>query len=359
MGGWPRQGVLILGSCAIRLCEPCQGLTAAALNSSSGVPQGRSKGATYRVTASVNTVGESRTVPQGRANARPLFYKENKMTDNEIKIAVLIDAENASHRYLKVLLDELAKYGTATYKRIYADWTDPKNSGWKNLLLEHSIQPIQQYSYTTGKNASDSAMIIDAMDILYAGKVNAFCLVSSDSDFTKLAQRLREAGMLVIGMGEQKTPSAFIKSCERFIYLEVLKNQNTDSAQTIGTAKDQPAQDLKELSITIEAILKEISGDDGWTYLSLLGHNLQKRDPAFDTRTYGHAKLKDLVLAISNIEEKTVTTEKGAVSYVRVKPEKHPAPQTTKSTTTKKSSKNSKGKTNSKNGKGKSSAKKK
>ena len=165
--------------------------------------------------------------------------------------------------------------------------------------------------------------------------------------------------MLVIGMGEQKTPSAFIKSCERFIYLEVLKNQNTDSAQTIGTAKDQPAQDLKELSITIEAILKEISGDDGWTYLSLLGHNLQKRDPAFDTRTYGHAKLKDLVLAISNIEEKTVTTEKGAVSYVRVKPEKQPAPQTTKSTATKKSSKNSKGKTNSKNGKGKSSAKKK
>ena len=258
------------------------------------------------------------------------------MTDNEIKIAVLIDAENASYRYLKVLLDELAKYGTATYKRIYADWTDQKNSGWKNLLLEHSIQPIQQYSYTSGKNASDSAMIIDAMDILYAGKVNAFCLVSSDSDFTKLAQRLREAGMLVIGMGEQKTPSAFIKSCERFIYLEVLKNQNADSAQTVGTTKAQPANDLKELSETIEIILKEISEDDGWTYLSLLGHNLQKRDPAFDTRTYGHAKLKDLVLAMSNIEEKTVTTEKGAVSYVRVKPIKQVSTQSSKVGGTKK-----------------------
>ena len=143
----------------------------------------------------------------------------------DLRIALLIDAENVPHASLKGMLEELAKYGTPTFKRIYADWTKPAVTGWKTILLENAITPIQQYSYTTGKNSSDNAMIIDAMDILYSGKVDGFCIVSSDSDFTRLATRLREAGMKVIGMGEKKTPSAFISACEKFIYIEILKQK--------------------------------------------------------------------------------------------------------------------------------------
>jgi len=296
-------------------------LIEAALNGTLDVPQGCSEVVTYPVTASVFIVGEGRTVPQ-KAGKIPAFIFGGKM-NNDVKIAVLIDAENISYKYIKLLLDELSKYGTPTYKRIYGDWTNPILNGWKNVLLEHSIQPIQQYSYTTGKSSSDSAMIIDAMDILYSGKVDGFCLVSSDSDFTKLAQRLREAGKLVIGMGEKKTPEPFIKACERFIYLEVLSTdsiQDTRQEEKLDTPIVSSAIPIKELADIITNIINDVSGDDGWAYLSAVGNSLLRRDPSFDTRTYGFSKLKDLVMSIKILEEKTISTEKGAVSYVRKKP---------------------------------------
>jgi uncharacterized protein (TIGR00288 family) len=149
--------------------------------------------------------------------------KKDKMNEN-INIAVLIDGDNIPSANVKEMMEEIAKYGNPTLKRIYGDWTRPGLNKWKNLLLENAITPIQQYGYTTGKNATDSAMIIDAMDILYSDKVDGFCLVSSDSDFTKLATRLREAGMLVIGIGEKKTPNPFIVACDKFIYIEILKS---------------------------------------------------------------------------------------------------------------------------------------
>ena len=143
----------------------------------------------------------------------------------DLRLAVLIDADNISYSNIKAMMEEIAKYGTPTFKRIYGDWTKPTLAGWKTVLLENAISPIQQYSYTIGKNSSDSALIIDAMDILYSGRVDGFCIVSSDSDFTRLATRLREAGMKVFGIGEKKTPPAFIASCNKFIYLEILKEE--------------------------------------------------------------------------------------------------------------------------------------
>ena len=169
--------------------------------------------------------------------------------DRDNKIAVLVDAENVSEKYAQDLLDEVTNYGIPTYKRVYGDWTKPQLSNWKNSLLTYSFTPIQQYSYTTGKNSSDSAMIIDAMDILYSGKVTGFCLVTSDSDFTRLAMRLREAGMLVLGMGEKKTPQPFIKACEKFIYLEVLKNAEEKTEEKLDGKSDKVEkedQDKKE-----------------------------------------------------------------------------------------------------------------
>ena len=168
--------------------------------------------------------------------------------DRDNKIAVLVDAENVSEKYAQDLLDEVTNYGIPTYKRIYGDWTNPQLSSWKNSLLTYSFTPIQQYSYTSGKNSSDSAMIIDAMDILYSGKVTGFCLVTSDSDFTRLAMRLREAGMLVIGMGEKKTPQPFIKACEKFIYLEVLKNaeEKAEEKADVKSDKGEKDEDKKE-----------------------------------------------------------------------------------------------------------------
>lgn len=147
---------------------------------------------------------------------------EENLNKEDKRYAVLIDADNVSDKYIEIILDELSNYGVATYKRIYGDWTKSRFASWKKVLLEHSIIPIQQYSYTTGKNATDSAMIIDAMDILYSGRVDGFCLVTSDSDFTRLASRLREAGMDVIGMGETKTPKPFISACDMFKYLDLL-----------------------------------------------------------------------------------------------------------------------------------------
>src|ERR1700741_1180449 len=162
---------------------------------------------------------------------------------NELRFAVLIDADNVPYANVKGMMEEIAKYGTPTFKRIYGDWTKPTVSGWKGVLLENAITPIQQYSYTTGKNATDSAMIIDAMDILYSGKVDGFCIVSSDSHFTKLATRLREAGMKVFGFGEKKTPKPFISACDKFIYVEILKDEvNPDEPEPGKPSSTKPVQ---------------------------------------------------------------------------------------------------------------------
>ncbi|MCR4726547.1 MAG: NYN domain-containing protein [Clostridia bacterium] len=236
--------------------------------------------------------------------------------DRDSKIAVLVDAENVSEKYAQDLLDEVTNYGIPTYKRVYGDWTKPQLSKWKDSLLTYSFTPIQQYSYTSGKNSSDSAMIIDAMDILYSGKVNGFCLVTSDSDFTRLAMRLREAGMLVLGMGEKKTPQPFIKACEKFIYLEVLRSaeekseekqeEKEDAAKKAKKASDKAEEPsvapLKKVRAVVKDIVNSIGNEDGWAYLADVGNNLSKRMPDFDTRNYGFTKLIDLVSTFNGFE---------------------------------------------------------
>lgn len=227
------------------------------------------------------------------------------MTEN--KLAVLIDADNVPYSNVKEMLEEIAKNGTPTIKRIYADWTKPTVSGWKNVLLENAITPIQQYSYTTGKNSSDSAMIIDAMDILYTGKVNGFCIVSSDSDFTRLATRLRESGMNVIGFGEKKTPQPFISACDKFIYLEILKTTTAETASiTKTTAKLKKAEPISKVDTeTIRIITKsvnDLADEAGWTFLGSLGSYILKKKPDFDPRNYGFPKLFPLIKHINKFE---------------------------------------------------------
>lgn len=222
----------------------------------------------------------------------------------ETKLAVLIDGDNIPSAYVKEMMEEIAKYGNPTIKRIYGDWTKPHLSKWKNLLLENAITPIQQYGYTQGKNATDSAMIIDAMDILYSEKVNGFCLVSSDSDFTRLATRLREAGMQVFGIGEKKTPEPFIVACDKFIYIEILKQQasDSDSKDKSTTTKSNydkiTAKDIRFISQTIQ----DLADDDGWAFLGDVGSLLQKKQPNFDSRNYGYQKLTPLIESIKDFE---------------------------------------------------------
>ena len=215
----------------------------------------------------------------------------------DTKIAVLIDGDNIPSKYISEMMEEITKYGTPTIKRIYGDWTKPHLSKWKNVLLENAITPIQQYGYTTGKNATDSAMIIDAMDILYSEKVNGFALVSSDSDFTKLATRLREAGMVVYGMGEKKTPDPFIVACDKFIYLEILKK---DSSKSEDGSK-QEKKNLYNLTPKIIQLLKN-SVDDGWAFLGDVGSLILKKQPNFDSRNFGFAKLTPLFKSLPQFE---------------------------------------------------------
>ncbi len=233
----------------------------------------------------------------------------------ELKLAVLIDADNVPYSNVKGMMEEIAKYGTPTTKRIYADWTKPNANGWKSVLLEHAITPIQQYSYTVGKNSSDSAMIIDAMDLLYSDKVDGFCIVSSDSDFTRLAIRLRESGMKVIGIGEKKTPNSFIVACDRFIYIEVLDgaiNKKTKKQPTtIGTKKPVEKEAEKEVSNKIdnqtieliEATLEAIGDEDGWAFLGDVGNLIVKNKPEFDPRNYGYSKLTPMLKSLTDILE--------------------------------------------------------
>lgn len=211
------------------------------------------------------------------------------------RLAVLIDADNASASVTKELLEEVAKYGTATVKRAFGDWTTQNLVGWKSHLLRHAIQPIQQFAYTQGKNATDSAFIIDAMDLLYGGNVDGFCLVSSDSDFTRLATRLREAGKVVYGLGERKTPEPFIAACDKFIFFEVLKRPVESSA--LSQVPDVP--ELKEL---LAHATRETVRDSGWSRLSAVGGFLGKTHTSFDPRNYGFKKLSDLVRAQPYLE---------------------------------------------------------
>lgn len=238
------------------------------------------------------------------------------MTTN---LAVLIDGDNIPSAYIKEMMEEIAKYGNPTIKRIYGDWTKPHLNKWKNLLLENAITPIQQYGYTTGKNATDSAMIIDAMDILYAGKVNGFCIVSSDSDFTKLATRLREASMQVIGIGEKKTPNPFIVACDKFIYIEVLKSKNKDNETNRETTKPEvdkiTSKEIKLIASTID----DLSDDDGWAFLGDVGSLLQKKQPNFDSRNYGFEKLTPLIKSIGKFEIEQRENAKNRYKLVFVK----------------------------------------
>ncbi len=227
----------------------------------------------------------------------------------ELKLAVLIDADNVPYSNVKGMMEEIAKFGTPTTKRIYADWTKPNAGGWKSVLLEHAITPIQQYSYTVGKNSSDSAMIIDAMDLLYSDKVDGFCIVSSDSDFTRLAIRLRESGMKVIGIGEQKTPNSFIVACDRFVYIEVLDGaikkkspKRTASDTKKATPKSLNKIDLQTIEL-IESTIEDIGDDSGWAFLGDVGNLIVKKKPEFDPRNYGFSKLTPMLKSLTDILE--------------------------------------------------------
>ncbi|MDL2236590.1 NYN domain-containing protein [Christensenellaceae bacterium OttesenSCG-928-K19] len=249
--------------------------------------------------------------------------------DNDKRIAVLIDADNVSGKYIQPILNEVSNYGTPTYKRIYGDWTKPQLASWKKNLLNYSITPIQQYSYTVGKNSTDAALIIDAMDILYSGNVDGFCIVSSDSDFTRLASRLREAGMYVIGMGEQKTPAPFRVAVEKFIYLEVLtsgedekESGDTEAEKTDSKSKSKSnVMSTRRLVNVLKAIISELSDDEGWAHLSAVGNVLNRRHPDFDTRNYGYAKMSTLMKSLKQFEVQSRNTGDSHQTpvYVRVK----------------------------------------
>jgi uncharacterized LabA/DUF88 family protein len=247
----------------------------------------------------------------------------------DLKLAVVIDADNVPYSNVKGMLEEIAKYGTPTFKRIYGDWTKPTLSGWKTVLLENAITPIQQYAYTSGKNATDAALIIDAMDILYTGNVDGFCIISSDSDFTRLATRLREAGKQVFGMGERKTPKSFIASCNKFIYIEILPKevQETETEPSKPLKREKKTKEKpqsttnKALTKLIVASIHDLAEEDGWVFLGTLGNLILKKQPDFDSRNYGHKKLLDLIKTIPGvaIEERFSAKNNIPHFYVRAK----------------------------------------
>jgi uncharacterized LabA/DUF88 family protein len=301
-------------------------------------------------------------------------------TSRDPRLAVLIDADNVPFHNIREMLEEIAKYGTPTFKRIYADWTKPTVAGWKTVLLENAISPVQQYSYTSGKNATDSAMIIDAMDILYTGRVDGFCIVSSDSDFTRLATRLREAGMIVFGLGEKKTPISFISACNKFIYLEILKemrpagkpaakpysapaasagsaapagsgapaaatkhkskapvqgqrtgnSRQNELARQVETARQAEVNSRQEETIQkiddeliklISDSINDLAGEDGWAFLGELGNFLLRKKPDFDPRNYGFKKLVPMIKSIGQfeIDERNTGRNNSVLAYARTK----------------------------------------
>lgn len=232
-------------------------------------------------------------------------------------LAVLIDADNAQPAIVEGLLVEIAKYGIANVKRIYGDWTSPNLKIWKEVLLDYAIQPIQQFGYTKGKNATDSAMIIDAMDLLYTEKLGGFCIVSSDSDFTRLSSRIREAGLMVIGFGEKKTPKPFVNACDKFIYTEILRKDDS-SVPSHKTSSNKLKSDTRLVGLLRNAV-DNSADDSGWAYLGSVGQNIAKTAPEFDSRNYGYAKLGDLIRAIKlfDLDERTSGNSPVKLIYVR------------------------------------------
>lgn len=257
----------------------------------------------------------------------------------DLKLAILIDADNISPKYVKVILDEAANFGVAACKRIYGDWSDVRLKSWKDALLNNSIIPIQQYSYTTGKNATDSAMIIDAMDLLYSGNLDGFCIVSSDSDFTRLAARLREAGKLVIGMGESKALGPFVKACDQFKYLDLILDHG-DLSEAEGDAPAAPAAEtsaraaagddtaINRASIgrIIHGLIDEMDDGTGWVRTSRVGDQLIKRYPDFDVRNFGSKSLNKFLTSLAELEvEERILANGNPIQFVRVKPVPKPA----------------------------------
>ncbi len=249
------------------------------------------------------------------------------VSENPARLAVLIDADNAQPSMIGELLAEVAKYGTAHVKRAYGDWTGTSLKGWKDQLLSQSIQPIQQFAYTRGKNATDAAMVIDAMDLLYSGRFDGFCIVSSDSDFTRLAARIRESGLTVYGFGERKTPKPFVSACDKFIYIENLSYTETTAEPADETRKQvqrPTAAQLKQDTVLVNRLrnaAEAASDDDGWAPLASVGHILTNQTPDFDSRTYGYAKLSDLIAATTlfEVERRSPGDGKPGILYVRDK----------------------------------------
>lgn len=244
----------------------------------------------------------------------------------DLRLAVLIDADNVPYANIKGVMEEIAKYGTPTFRRIYGDWTKPTVAGWKSVLLENAITPIQQYSYTSGKNSSDSALIIDAMDILYSGAVEGFCIISSDSDFTRLATRLREAGMKVIGIGQKKTPNPFIVSCDKFIYMEIIPVPEIAGTKNlinknIKKATQKPAVDKinRETLILIASTINDLADENGWAFLGEVGNLLLKKQPNFDPRNYGFLKLTPLIRSLPQFEIDKRETDKAGIKLVYIR----------------------------------------
>lgn len=256
---------------------------------------------------------------------------------DDLKLAVLIDADNISPKYVKVILDEAASFGVAAAKRIYGDWSDPRLKSWKDALLNNSIIPMQQYSYTTGKNATDSAMIIDAMDLLYSGNLDGFCIVSSDSDFTRLAARLREAGKLVIGMGESKTLGPFVKACDQFKYLDLILGHQeeeeaaptaTDEAEAAALAQagDDTAINRDSVAKLVRGMIDEMDDGTGWVRTSRVGDQLIKRYPDFDVRNFGSKSLNKFLASFPEMEvEERILANGNPIQFVRMRPMPRPA----------------------------------
>lgn len=252
----------------------------------------------------------------------------DEIKTHEIFLAVLIDADNISYTNITALMEEVNKYGIATVKRVYGDWTSPQLAAWKNALQDYAITPIQQFSYTTGKNATDSALIIDAMDLLYSKSLDGFCLVSSDSDFTRLATRLREAGKFVYGFGEKKTPNAFIAACDRFFYLEVLKREerrklagqknSVPKPERQRKKKEENPFDDKFLDFVFDAI-EDLADETGWVFLADIGNLLMRKDPSFDPRNYGFKKLTPLIREVPGLEIEDRPTNKSNIRHIYVR----------------------------------------
>ena len=242
------------------------------------------------------------------------------MTD---KLAVLIDADNAQPSIIDGLITEIAKYGTANVKRIYGDWTGSHLKGWKDYLLQYAIQPVQQFGYTKGKNSTDSALIIDAMDLLYTRQFDGFCIVSSDSDFTRLATRIRESGLVVYGIGEAKTPKPFVAACNKFIFSEVLRAKEGESQALKQKTTSELKQNTK-LADLLRTAVEASSDDSGWAQLSPIGQNIAKQQPEFDPRNYGFKKLGELVKAtqLFDLEERPTKDGQSKAMFVRDKKKK-------------------------------------